>query len=466
MSETHHIATLLPPMWGHTVGYLHLVLQLLNADPTLVMSIVQHELMVGQMEKELAACTYDTARLRIIGVGDKDVAFDPNAFEVPFTQLLMGWMQTLPGLAQGSPGWPKPKTIHFDFTTARLFSGIALMAPRSSSSVNDYDFAAIFEKIYNDETLRAGRTKGGDSTSGIPSARLATAGINSLGKVVKILGVPDMYDYERLSHAAGPPVWHWPILTSGQTLAKGVDGYIAASGAYIEPGGHPTHEKYFEEHPAQEPITNQVVSKFLDVRYSSPLANRKHVEALVETLLAQDPPFPFVFALGSSFGQTALPQSLIDRVNASGNGLICTYWVEQRAILQHDAVGWFLTHGGFNSITESLTLGMPMIIWPAGAEQPGNAAYFSSGPHPVAMELLQQFEIRTGPQIGPSLRFGDSVKITGTVEDAVKEYQTVLADARGKKGKILRANAGNAAKMLRAGRKGEAAEEIKRLAAF
>jgi hypothetical protein len=38
-------------------------------------------------------------------------------------------------------------------------------------------------------------------------------------------------------------------------------------------------------------------------------------------------------------------QELIQRVNSTGKGLICGFWVEQRPILQHAAVGWFLTHG-------------------------------------------------------------------------------------------------------------------------
>lgn len=43
----------------------------------------------------------------------------------------------------------------------------------------------------------------------------------------------------------------------------------------------------------------------------------------------------------------SLPAPLIQRVHESGKGLICDFWVEQAALLQHGAVGWFLTHGGF-----------------------------------------------------------------------------------------------------------------------
>jgi hypothetical protein len=76
-----------------------------------------------------------------------------------------------------------------------------------------------------------------------------------------------------------------------------------------------------------------------------PVATPQLVEALLDTLLTLESPFPFIFSLG---GQMAsLPADLIHRVNASGKQLICDFWVEQRALLQHGAVGWFLTHGGF-----------------------------------------------------------------------------------------------------------------------
>jgi hypothetical protein len=42
---THHIASMLPPAWGHTISYSHLAVQLLNKDPNLVVTIMQHNLM-------------------------------------------------------------------------------------------------------------------------------------------------------------------------------------------------------------------------------------------------------------------------------------------------------------------------------------------------------------------------------------------------------------------------------------
>ncbi|KAJ7101525.1 hypothetical protein B0H15DRAFT_413634 [Mycena belliarum] len=359
----------------------------------------------------------------------------------------------------------------------------------------DFDIVPVARKIHSDEELRRGRSM--DEI--LEQVAMANNGSDCFsGVIVKHPGSPDMYDYETVARGAGPSSTtgfaHQSAAQQAikiQMLAKAVDGWIVPTSICLEPVGVPYWREYFKKHgqelftvgpqalgwldTAPTAPTNPVVHAFLEsslsqfgaksVLYISfgsiafPAATPDLVTALVDTLLALEPRFPFIFALGNEIA--ALSSELTERVHLSGKGLICDFWVEQRAILQHAAVGWFLTHGGYNSLTEGLCQGIPLIMWPVFAEQPLNAALFSSGPNPVAFELMQ---IRTGTQCAPSLRGGPA--ITGTVEDALAEFRATFEAARGARGAALQENAEIMARALQEARAGEFQDALTRLARF
>ncbi|KAG2403381.1 Zeatin O-glucosyltransferase [Vigna angularis] len=67
-----------------------------------------------------------------------------------------------------------------------------------------------------------------------------------------------------------------------------------------------------------------------------------------------------------------LPNGFEERVE--GKGLIVRDWAPQLEILSHPSTGAFMSHCGWNSCLESISLGVPMATWPMHSDQPKNAA--------------------------------------------------------------------------------------------
>ncbi|KAF7968856.1 hypothetical protein HWV62_29172 [Athelia sp. TMB] len=150
------------------------------------------------------------------------------------------------------------------------------------------------------------------------------------------------------------------------------------------------------------------------------------VEEILNVMIEKE--FPFIFAYGS-------PAAKLPNIKSSPKGLLAK-WVPQQYVLNHPALGWFLTHCGQGSTTEALASGIPMICYPFASDQPFNAAYLSMTLD-VAFELLQ---VRTGvPGTKPALR---TLKAPQSTRAAVREEIAGVVDAaRGAAGRRKRANA-------------------------
>ncbi|XP_017977055.1 PREDICTED: anthocyanidin 3-O-glucosyltransferase 2 [Theobroma cacao] len=78
--------------------------------------------------------------------------------------------------------------------------------------------------------------------------------------------------------------------------------------------------------------------------------------ALAEALEASM--VPFIWSLRDK-SKVHLPNGFLDRANG-----ILVPWAPQIDVLAHGAVGVFISHGGYNSMQESMSSGVPMIVRP------------------------------------------------------------------------------------------------------
>nr|UHH90497.1 UDP-glycosyltransferase [Nicotiana benthamiana] len=69
--------------------------------------------------------------------------------------------------------------------------------------------------------------------------------------------------------------------------------------------------------------------------------------------------------------KSKLPKNFVEEL-ASEKGLVVS-WCPQLQVLEHKSIGCFLTHCGWNSTLEAISLGVTMVAMPQWSDQPTNA---------------------------------------------------------------------------------------------
>jgi UDP:flavonoid glycosyltransferase YjiC (YdhE family) len=132
---------------------------------------------------------------------------------------------------------------------------------------------------------------------------------------------------------------------------------------------------------------------------------------------------PFILVLrlaGSGEGMISLPAGFEGRIR--DRGLVLNGWAPQKEILSHPSTGAFLTHCGWSSLMEGMSVGLPLIALPTRQDQGLNARL-------IVHELKVGVEVERGIDGGAGR------------EDICRAVRAVMAPEDGEDGKEVRQTA-------------------------
>ncbi|XP_068345192.1 anthocyanidin 3-O-glucosyltransferase 5-like [Pyrus communis] len=125
---------------------------------------------------------------------------------------------------------------------------------------------------------------------------------------------------------------------------------------------------------------------------------------------------------------TYLPKGFLTRTHDVG--LVVHLWVPQVDILSHPSIGGFWSHCGWNSSLESITNGVPMIVWPLHAEQRMNATM-----------LTEELDVAVRSKVLPSKKVVDREEIKEMVRKIMVDKDGEAIRGRVKELKLSAAKA-------------------------
>lgn len=122
-------------------------------------------------------------------------------------------------------------------------------------------------------------------------------------------------------------------------------------------------------------------------------------------------------------GESAmLPKEFV--TETKGRGMIAN-WCSQEQVLNHPAIGGFLTHNGWNSTIESLLSGVPMVCWPSFGDQQMNCKY-TCNEWGVGMEIDNDVKRDGVEKIVRELMGGEKGK---KMKEKAMEWKKIAEDA-------------------------------------
>ncbi|OCF37142.1 hypothetical protein I316_01049 [Kwoniella heveanensis BCC8398] len=145
------------------------------------------------------------------------------------------------------------------------------------------------------------------------------------------------------------------------------------------------------------------------------------IENIVTSLLTLEPPMPFIWATASTNGK--ISENLRDKIQDSGRGEVFD-WVPQMKVLKHPAVGIFMTHTGYGSLTETIVAGVPILTLPFVGDQSPLSAHFTKI-RPIGIQLDQLITASSYP-----ITLGDGTIVDGSEAAILAELKNSWERAR------------------------------------
>ncbi|XP_030466466.1 cyanidin 3-O-galactoside 2''-O-xylosyltransferase FGGT1-like [Syzygium oleosum] len=140
---------------------------------------------------------------------------------------------------------------------------------------------------------------------------------------------------------------------------------------------------------------------------------------------------PFLAALKPPFGTSSIEEALPDKFEerVQGRGIVYGGWVPQQLILQHPAIGCFITHCGSSSLIEALVNKCQLVLLPQVGDQIFNARMMGNN-------LKVGVEVEKGEEDGRLTK--DSVwKAVRTVMDEGDAYGSKVRENHAKIKEVL-----------------------------
>ncbi|PPQ81811.1 hypothetical protein CVT25_013647 [Psilocybe cyanescens] len=464
--STSHFVFSAIPAWGHAKSFCILAARLVEANTNVFVTLILAPTLLEKAETEVAAEFQSTKaseetrkRVRILSAFNSD---SPDFFSLlkPLVETYGPAYQTL---LQSKPiscavtgkvfdAAPPPNVVVLDF-----FAYYQMLATRAITGNTVPILAWVTGHTSHGVRLFGPASHGGsfEDLSARIEAEAARTGKTPLeigdkiynhteGKIVQIAGLPDMTHEDSIMFRGLKECDAVFATTAYAFEAESIgvfkswfaswkkDAYVIGpvlSTRKVEDAPGSTETKDFlEKAQAEYGEKSVLLISFGTIFWPS---EQNYIEEVIEALVEKK--FPFILSYASPWAK--ISDDLAQKIKGTGLGLI-SKWVPQQYVLAHPATGWFMTHGGHNSVMETLANGIPVICWPFEADQPAAAAHMTENLN-VAFELV---EVRTGENgLKPLLR--NRRKAKGTREAVGVEIREVIDACRSAKGDELRKNA-------------------------